>query len=98
MFDWESVFNVIDVGVIVIDEHLCIAGWNEWIAKTTELSASSVRGRNLFEVFEGLKTARLESAIADAFQFGTSTLLTHSLNKLFPLRNEVGQLHTAFCK
>jgi PAS domain S-box-containing protein len=91
MFDWESVFNVIDVGVIVIDEHLCIAGWNEWIAKTTELSASSVRGRNLFEVFEGLKTARLESAIADAFQFGTSTLLTHSLNKLFPLRNEVGQ-------
>jgi PAS domain S-box-containing protein len=91
MFNWESVFDAIDAGVIVIDDHYNVVGWNEWIAKTTELPLTSVVGRNLFEVFDELGKTRLRSAIADAFQYGSSSLLTHSLNKLFPLRNDSGQ-------
>ena len=91
MFDWQSVLNAIEGGVIVIDEHLNIASWNDWMARASGLSASSVLGRNLFEVFDGLRTTRLKSATDDAFKFGSSSVLTHSLNTLFPLRNEVGQ-------
>lgn len=91
MFDWESVFDAIDAGVIVVDERLNIAGWNDWIATATGLPGTSVLGRNLLEVFDGLDKTRLQSAIADAFQFGSASVLTHSLNKLFPLRNEAGQ-------
>ena len=91
MFNWESILDAIDAGVIVIDERRNIAAWNDWIAKASDLSASSVLGRNLFEVFDSPKLGRLKSAIADAFQFGSSSVLTHSLNTLFPLRNEPGQ-------
>lgn len=90
MLDLQPVLNAIDSGVIVVDEHLNIATWNDWIAKASDISASSVVGRNLFDVFDSLRTTRLRSAIDDAFQFGSSSILTHSLNTLFPLRNEVG--------
>lgn len=91
MFDWESVLDTIDAGVVVIDEDRNIVAWNDWLAKASNLSASSVLGRNLFEVFDGLKAGRLQSAIDDAFQFGSSSVLTHSLNTVFPLRSEIGQ-------
>lgn len=91
MFDSDSILDFIDAGVIVVEEHLSIAIWNEWIAKASGLPTSSVLGRNLFEVFDGLGTTRLQQAIADAFQFGSSSILTNSLNTVFPLRNEVGQ-------
>lgn len=91
MFNWESVLDAIDAGVVVIDEDRNIATWNDWLAKASKLPASSVLGRNLFEVFDRLKVSRLQAAIDDAFQFGSSSVLTHSLNTVFPLRNEVGQ-------
>ena len=91
MFNWEAVFDVIDAGVIGIDDRYNVVCWNEWIAKGTELSAAAVLGRNLFDVFDGLGKTRLKTAVADAFQYGSSSVLTHSLNKLFPFRNETGQ-------
>jgi len=91
MFNWESILDAIDAGVIVIDERRNIAAWNDWLEKASGRSASSVRGRNLFEVFDSSKLTRLQSAVADAFQFGSSSVLTHSLNTLLPLRDEVGQ-------
>ena len=91
MLDWDSLLDVVDAGVIVVDEYSNIAIWNEWTAKASGLPASSVIGRNLFDVFAGLRQTRLQPALADAFQFGSSSILTHSLNTVFPLRNEVGQ-------
>lgn len=90
MFNWEHVSDTLDAGVIVIDDHYSVVAWNEWIVKTTGLSPASVIGRSLFEVFDGLSKTRVQSAITDAFQYGGSSVLTHSLNRLFPLRNDAG--------
>ena len=47
MFDWQSVLNAIEGGVIVIDEHLNIASWNDWMARASGLSriASELKTR-----------------------------------------------------
>lgn len=90
MFDWESVLDAIDAGVIVVDERYNISGWNDWVAKATGHSAAEIVGRNLFDVFDNLSKTRLQPAISDAFQYGSASVLTHSLNKLFPLRSESG--------
>lgn len=90
MFDWKSALDAIDAGVIVIDERHAVCGWNDWVAKATGRPAADVLGRNLFDVFKNLGSTRLSPAMDDAFQFGSSSVLTHSLNKLFPLRTASG--------
>lgn len=88
MFDWESILDAIDAGVIVVDDDHDVVAWNDWIATATRYSAAEVVGRNLFDVFKNLNETRLKPAVVDAFQFGSASVLTHSLNKLFLLEND----------
>jgi PAS domain S-box-containing protein len=88
---WDSVVDALDVGIIIVDEQNKIVAWNPWIETATTLSATSVIGRDLFDLFESLRETRIPSAVSDAFQFGSSTVLNHSLNKLFALSRENGK-------
>jgi PAS domain S-box-containing protein len=90
-FALESVFDALDVGTIVLDSDRCVVGWNDWMARVTRRSKRSVLGKNLFEIFTALRDTRLPTVIQDAFEVGSSSILTHSLNKLMPLRGEDGQ-------
>src|SRR3984957_17384890 len=90
-FDIGSVFDALDVGIIVLDPQSRIVGWNDWIARVSRLSMHDVLDKSLYEVFPTLRDGRLPSVIADSFQVGSSSILTHSLNRLLPLRGEGGQ-------
>src|ERR1700722_14661688 len=89
--DIGSVFDALDVGIIVLDPQSRIVGWNEWIARVSRQPRAVVLGKSLYEVFPTLRDGRLPSGIADSFQVGSSSILTHSLNRLLPLRGEGGQ-------
>lgn len=85
------ILNALDVGIAILDRQGRIVLWNDWIARYTQTDASAVVGRMLVDVFPALAATRLPSAVEDSFETGSSGLLTHSLNKLFPMRNEAGQ-------
>ncbi|MGZ3352459.1 MAG: PAS domain-containing protein, partial [Xanthobacteraceae bacterium] len=50
-----SVFDALDVGIVVLDGQGCIVGWNDWIARLTRRSEQSVLGKNLFDIFPSLR-------------------------------------------
>ena len=90
-FEFEAVFDALDVGIIVLDGQGVIVGWNEWLARVTGQSRQSVLGKNFNALFPSLQNTRLTRVIDDALEAGSSSVLTHSLNTLLPLRGEDGQ-------
>src|SRR5579872_5384803 len=85
------VFDSVDIGLVVLDGERCIVGWNDWIARVSRHPARDVMGKDLFDVFPDLHGTRLPSVIDDALHAGTSSILTHTLNALLPLRGEGGE-------
>jgi PAS domain S-box-containing protein len=75
-FEYGPGFDAVDVGIIVLDERRSIAAWNEWIARVSGFAKSDVLGRPIFQVFPGLQDTRLPAVIDDAFQAGSSSVLT----------------------
>jgi PAS domain S-box-containing protein len=88
---FEAVFDDLDVGVVVLDEQRSIVGWNNWIARASGVSRQHALGRDLLDIFPALRDTRLSIVVDDALQVGSSSILTHTLNKLLPLRGDDGQ-------
>ncbi len=82
--------DALDVGVIVLDREARIVVWNAWLEQSTGLSAVSAVGRVLYDIFPDIRGSRLERVVTDAFEVGSSSLLTHTLNTLLPLRGPQG--------
>jgi PAS domain S-box-containing protein len=88
---FESVFDDLDVGVIVLDGQRIVVGWNAWIARASGIPKQSAVGNDLFGLFSTLRDTRLPTVIDDALQVGSSSTLTHTLNRLLPLHGDEGQ-------
>jgi PAS domain S-box-containing protein len=88
---FEAVFDDLDVGVVVLDGQCSIVGWNDWIARASGIARESALGNDLLNIFPELRDTRLPAVIDDALNVGSSSILTHTLNKLLPLRGEDGQ-------
>jgi len=90
VFEFGAAFDALDIGVIVIDERRCIVGWNDWIARVSGCARDAALGRTIGDLFPMISDGRLPAVIEDSFQFGSSSILTHSLNALLPLHGEGG--------
>ena len=85
------VFDTVDIGLVVVDMDGCIFGWNAWMARVTRRFGQEVIGKSLYDIFPEVRNTRLPGVIEDAFKFGSSSILTHTLNALLPLRCEGGE-------
>ncbi|WP_428660207.1 PAS domain S-box protein [Reyranella sp.] len=84
-------YDVIDVGLILLDGERRVVGWNVWMENASGTADADARGRRIEEIFPGAPP-RLRSAIAHALELGASSLITHSLHPAaFPLRTRAGQ-------
>jgi PAS domain-containing protein len=90
IFEYGAAFDALDIGVIIIDECRCIVGWNDWIARVSGCARDAALGRALDDLFPIISDTRLPAVIEDSFRFGSSSILTHSLNTLLPLHGESG--------
>jgi PAS domain S-box-containing protein len=88
---FSSVFDTVDIGLVVLDSQGCVVGWNEWIARVSCRPAQDVLGKTLCDLFPEVRNTRLPDVIGDSFQAGSSSVLTHTLNTLLPLRGENGE-------
>ncbi len=85
------VFDNVDIGLVVLDSHGCIVGWNEWIARVSHRPSRDVVGKAFSEVFPEARLTRLPDVIDDSFHAGSSSILTHTLNALLPLQGDSGE-------
>ncbi|WP_246702706.1 PAS domain S-box protein [Starkeya sp. ORNL1] len=87
----DIVVEAADIGIFVLDAERRIVKWNAWMATATQKAASDCVGRTLAEVFPESVSPRLQSAISEAFESGSSSLLTQALHsKMLPLRTPAG--------
>ncbi|WKA30661.1 PAS domain S-box protein [Bradyrhizobium roseum] len=85
------VFDTVDIGLVVVDIDGCVFGWNAWMARVTRRPSQEVIGKSLYDIFPDVRNTRLPGVIEDAFQVGSSSILTHTLNALLPLQGEGGE-------
>ena len=92
--------DALDVGIVILDRDARVVAWNDWMARRAGVPAESAVGRTLVALFPGVAATRLPAAIEESFVNGSSSILTHSLNKLLPLRDETGKelLHNAIIR
>ena len=81
-----------DYGVITTDRSLVVRTWNKWLATCTDLPASRMIGRPLFEAVPSLVARGLDTYYRDALA-GQSTVLSHTLHKyIIPCVRANGEL------
>lgn len=74
--------DILDVGCLVIDRNYEIKVWNSWLASASGRSAQDVVGRNLFELFPGLKGTARQQALDRALA-GEAVMLAHVFHEYF---------------
>ena len=89
-FEAEFAIDALDVGVVVLDAQGAVVGWNDWIVRASGISKQAALGKPLLSIFPGLQQTRLPAAINNSLQVGSSSILTHALNKLLPLHGDDG--------
>jgi signal transduction histidine kinase len=82
--------DIIDAGVVVIDEALVIHGWNDWLKAASGLVPAQVLGRGLDDVFPDLRGSSAEALFRRALA-GESVVASHRFHEyLLPLPAPVG--------
>jgi PAS domain S-box-containing protein len=85
------VFDTVDIGLVVLDGDGRVVAWNDWMARISRRPAAQVLGQPFFDIFPDAGNTRMPGVIADAFEAGSSSVLTHTLNALLPLQGEGGE-------
>jgi PAS domain S-box-containing protein len=87
-----QVLNAVDCGVFILDTAGRVVAWNDWMVSATGVAAEKAKGEVLADLFPGADFRRFAVALADAFEAGSSSILTHNLHpQLFPLRTRAGR-------
>jgi signal transduction histidine kinase len=87
----DAVLSALDSGIVILDKDKRVRTWNAWFAQASATPPEAATGKPLSDIFGTAKSARLNSAIDAALNYGVSSLLTHSLHRaLFPLKTAAG--------
>jgi PAS domain S-box-containing protein len=90
--DIQAAYDLVDVGLILLDEQGQVRGWNAWVAAASGLPHAAVVDRRLEDIFPGMAETRLLGAVREALGAGTSSILTQALHAgVFPLKTRAGK-------
>ncbi|THC46685.1 GGDEF domain-containing protein [Massilia sp. Mn16-1_5] len=79
--------NLLDCGVVVLDDEHHIVLWNRWMTTRSGRSSARVCGQSLFTVFPELRGSRVEAAVLAALVDGNAKTVAQGLERSpFPLR------------
>ena len=86
------IFDALDCGIIVLDQHQRVVAWNEWIAAASNIATADAVGKSLGALFPGRPLNAILAAASEALEAGASSLLTPTLHPaLLGLRTRAGQ-------
>ena len=74
-----EVLDMIDLGIIVVDENLKIYFWNSWMETQTKIKKSEAEGKKLDELFPDVDKGNLIRKIKTAFALKSPTFLLASV-------------------
>jgi diguanylate cyclase (GGDEF)-like protein/PAS domain S-box-containing protein len=83
-FEWEALFDTVNIGLILINKEGCVLLWNEWIAKYSGVEAKDAINLALVDVFSEPLSKPIIAAIKRAITTKLPVVLSNALHK-FPL-------------
>jgi signal transduction histidine kinase len=86
----QELADLMEQGVVVLDDALCIVGWNRWMEAATRLSAPLVIGRSIFKIFPELNGTDRATTLDRALK-GEVVVYSHRFHEYFlPLAAPAG--------
>ncbi len=90
-FEWEALFDTVNIGLILIDKEGHVLLWNEWIAKYSGVANKHAVNRELVDVFSEPLSKPITAAIKRAITTKLPVVLSNALHKSpLPLFNSNG--------
>jgi PAS domain S-box-containing protein len=90
----QDIGEVLEVGIIALDEQLVVRDCNRWLAAAAAMDASEMIGQPLVELFPAIRDGAAEEALRRALS-GSTTVWAHRFHRYFvPLAPPAG--HESF--
>jgi len=85
--NFSNVFDMLNLGVVILDQEYRIVYWNNWMGMHSEIPAEEVVGRDIFEAFPEIDTPVVRRSFKSVFAFGSFYFFSQKLHDyLFPIR------------
>ncbi len=83
-----QIFDMINVGIVVLDKELMVIKWNRWMETHSEIKAEQIIGHSLFEFYPQLKTKWFNRSCKSVLKFGNFSFFSQKLHKyVFPFKS-----------
>ncbi|MGH1484679.1 MAG: PAS domain-containing sensor histidine kinase [Cellvibrionaceae bacterium] len=80
------ILDLVDSGVIMLNEHQEIVFWNQFISNTSHIAFDAIEGKHWLDVFPSLQESRIEKAVEKAIDLNFPSILSYKLLRSnFPL-------------
>ncbi|MDF1761528.1 MAG: diguanylate cyclase [Coxiellaceae bacterium] len=83
---YEDAFNIVPVGMFIIDLEHRVHAWNNWMAEHTKISSQQATGKTLEELFPAFQNARFCWALDQVITHSAEQVMSYALNRyLIPI-------------
>ncbi len=83
-----QIFEMINVGIVVLDKELKVNKWNRWMETHSKIRAEQIVGHSLFEYYPQLQTKWFDRSCKSVLRFGNFFFLSQKLHKyVFPFKS-----------
>ncbi|HHL40600.1 MAG TPA: sensor domain-containing diguanylate cyclase [Deltaproteobacteria bacterium] len=84
---FSQIFDMVDIGLVVIDAELKVLHWNRWMELRSGIAADRIRGASIVESFPELNTPRFLRSCKSVLSFGNFCFFSQKLHGyLFPFK------------
>lgn len=82
-----QIFEMINVGIVVLDKELKVTKWNRWMETHSEIRAEQIIGHSVFEFYPQLETKWFNRSCKSVLKFGNFSFFSQKLHKyVFPFK------------
>jgi diguanylate cyclase (GGDEF)-like protein len=83
---YEELLNILNVGLVILDEEMKVRKWNQWMERHSNIMSSDIEGKNLFDLFPTLKNQHFNRSIKSVLAFNSMVFYSQKLHRYcFPI-------------
>lgn len=85
----QQIFDMIDVGLVILDRQYQVCYWNRWLASHSGISAQDIKGAQIFDFYPRLKNKKFLRNFKAVVTFGNCYFFPQKLYEyIFPCKPE----------
>ena len=86
---YSQIFDMVNIGLVVLDKDLKVQKWNRWMALHSEVPTDKIIGSSIFDFYPHLETPSFLRNCKSVLKFGNFSFFSQKLHKyFFPFKPE----------